>query len=800
MAFDAGSLLSFLKLDTTGFSTGLSTAKGKVNQFDTSIAKSDKTLKGMSGTAAGLGKLMLTGLGFFAAFKAVSSFTKAIGDSIDMAADLEKSMANVATLVDTTVVNMDELTESVLDMTSEVLKSSEDLSAGLYQVFSAGITDSAEAMEVLRVSAIAATAGLSDTRTSVDAITTVLNAYGLEASRATDVSDLLFQTVKLGKTTFSELANAIGTVISPAAAVGVELDELFATLATLTKGGIDTRTATTALRATLLSVLKPTDQAKKKARELGIEWNAQALKAKGLIAFLGELREKTQGNAEDITAIVPNVRALNAVLATVGKQWEELINIQGQFVDRAGSTQEAFSKQADTFVSKVLRMELAIDRLQTALGNLILPVITAPIEDLADNLELLLDAFKGLRAFFDIGFKGKDSEFFKTMEENLVKLAESRKKAVEEIRAFTDPSTLFKPVGEFKLPEILLGINTEKEEAIRLDEKQTELIDELIAKSKELGKTERELFEMSVAEIDKLLFKKLSSTEGINEKEINALHAIQQIRNDLRDQEKLAEFQAENERVAKIVSFEQRKLQIQKSFMKQFENVGLTQLQVVERNEKRAIAKATEMGQQTAQITKFFEEKKTQIRQEEFAKQLSVASDFASATANLSSNLNELLVSQGEEKSKELFAITKAASISTALINTYTAASAAYRTPPPPVGIALAALITAAGLTQVARISKQKLAEGGLVTRPTNALVGEVGPEAVIPIERGVAPILEKSVENVVEDEGRVPAPISIINILDPRMIEAVVAQYVARTNKQTVLNVINNQSIRAGI
>lgn len=387
MAFDAGSLLSFLKLDTTGFSAGITSAVGKAQQFNRSLGKTDKQVKAMSNSAAGLGKLMLTGLGFFVAFKAVTGFVGAIGDSIDAAADLEKSMANVATLVDTSAVNIDELTESVLEMTTEVLKSAEDLSAGLYQVFSAGVTDSAEAMEVLRVSAIAATAGLSDTATSVDAITTILNAYGLEASRATDVSDLLFQTVKLGKTTFSELANAIGTVISPAAAVGVELDELFATLATLTKGGIDTRTATTALRATLLSVLKPTDQAKKKARELGIEWNVQALKAQGLIAFLGELREKTQGNAEDITEIVPNVRALNAVLATVGAQWDELINIQGQFEDRAGATIQAFGEIADTVKSQSERLGLAIDKLSTKFGGLFLSIKKVTVTGLADFFE-----------------------------------------------------------------------------------------------------------------------------------------------------------------------------------------------------------------------------------------------------------------------------------------------------------------------------------------------------------------------------------------------------------------------------
>lgn len=380
MPFDAGSLLSFLRLDTTGFSSGLTSATGQTRNFSASVARSNTTLQGMSGTASGLGKLMLTGLGFFVAFKAVTAFTGAVGDSIDMAADLEKSMANVSTLIDTTTVDMDDLTESVLNMTSEVLKSSEDLSAGLYQVFSAGITDSAEAMEVLRVSAIAATAGLSDTLTSVDAITTVINAYGLAAKDATDISDLMFQTVKLGKTTYEQLAQAIGTVISPAAAVGIELDELFAALATLTKGGINTMRATTALRATILSVIKPSDEAKKKAAELGLEWTSAGLKAKGLVGFLNDLKEATGGNSEVMAELVPNVRALNAVMALTGKQSEEMNRIFAEMANRLGVTREAFKKQEDTYRSQKVKLGLLVDEIQTKIGQKFIPALNAMLK------------------------------------------------------------------------------------------------------------------------------------------------------------------------------------------------------------------------------------------------------------------------------------------------------------------------------------------------------------------------------------------------------------------------------------
>jgi TP901 family phage tail tape measure protein len=371
MPLDAGALIAQLKLDQKGFNAGLDTAQKSTQKIGKTADKASKEFTKFDKSAS----LLSTTLGKTLALGALGALTVGFKRSIDAASDFEKSMANVATLVDTSVVSIDGLSQSVLDMTTEVLKSSEDLSAGLYQVFSSGVTDSAEAMDVLKTSAIAATAGLSDTRTSVDAITTVINAYGLAASDATDVSDLMFQTVKLGKTTFSELAGAIGTVISPASSLGIKLEDLFSSIATLTKGGIDTRTATTALRATFLSILKPTDQAKEAAKELGFELSATALQSKGLINFLNEMKDATGGNTEAMSKLIPETRALNAVLALTGQQSEELNDIMKAMGDRAGSTREAFEKQKATFEATKVEIGLLVDQAKISIGTKLIPVI-----------------------------------------------------------------------------------------------------------------------------------------------------------------------------------------------------------------------------------------------------------------------------------------------------------------------------------------------------------------------------------------------------------------------------------------
>lgn len=104
---------------------------------------------------------------------------------------------------------------------------------------------------------------------------------------------------------------------------------------------------------------------------------------------------------------------------------------------------------------------------------------------------------------------------------------------------------------------------------------------------------------------------------------------------------------------------------------------------------------------------------------------------------NFSSTLN-FISSLASSKNKELAAIGRAAAIAQATMDTYAAANVALRSAPPPWNFALAALVTTAGLANVAKIAGVQMAEGGVVmprTGGTMATIGEAGSaEAVIPL------------------------------------------------------------------
>jgi chromosome segregation ATPase len=90
------------------------------------------------------------------------------------------------------------------------------------------------------------------------------------------------------------------------------------------------------------------------------------------------------------------------------------------------------------------------------------------------------------------------------------------------------------------------------------------------------------------------------------------------------------------------------------------------------------------------------------------------------------------------EAKKEQFRKEKAAAISMALVNGALAVTKALAELGPIAGGIAAGVIAAATAVQVGTIASQQvpLAQGGIVTGPTNALIGEAGPEAVIPLDR----------------------------------------------------------------
>jgi TP901 family phage tail tape measure protein len=352
----AGAIVWDLAASTKLWSQGLSAAGAALGQF-ASVVRSTNFLMIAGWAAVGI-----------AAFKAARKAVSAV-------VGIDSALREVATLLPETAEQLGILRRELIALSTQVPQPPELLTQATYQAISAGFTDLSDALQIVGAGAKAAVAGLTDTETAVDVITTALNAYQLSASEAGRVSDVFFKTVEQGKIRFGELAQNFGTTATSAALAGVSLEEVNAAIATLTKFGINASEATTSLNRAILSIIKPTKAQTEAAAKYGVELNATALETKGFTGVLRDLEDATQGNVEALAEIFPNIRAARSVFVLAGNGADEYRRILVEVGNSAGATQDAFEDMAGSLQNQRALLANNINALWASLGAKLLPAV-----------------------------------------------------------------------------------------------------------------------------------------------------------------------------------------------------------------------------------------------------------------------------------------------------------------------------------------------------------------------------------------------------------------------------------------
>ena len=356
--------------------TGLSkSAQRLADRIDAAAAKGARGFGGI-GRAARSARTPVESLGgaigrmgsSILGFAAASAVGLAIRSVVNETLALEKAMAEVATLVDTTRVPIQQITADARTMAAVFGVNGVEATKALYQAISAGV-DPTRAVMFLKDAATLATAGLAELKETTDLLTNALNAYGISVDKAGALSDVFFSTVKDGKTTIPELSASIGQVAPIAASAGVSIYELAAAVAALTSTGLSTADSMGGVRAALTAILNPTNEARVAAERLGIDFSASALATKGMAEFLRDLKgalESAAQQGEDTTEIVGQlfgkVHASNAIISLAGKQWDKFSTSLENNKKSAGAADEAAKKVSKTFGHQMkVAMEVAKD-------------------------------------------------------------------------------------------------------------------------------------------------------------------------------------------------------------------------------------------------------------------------------------------------------------------------------------------------------------------------------------------------------------------------------------------------------
>jgi len=261
--------------------------------------------------------------------------------------------------------NFKGISDEIVELSKKVPDSAEQLAKAYYQIVSAGY-DGTQGMKLLAAASKGAVAGVTDTQTAADGLTTVLNAWKIDAEDATKVSDIFFATVKAGKTTFGELASGISEVAPLAASFGIAFEEVSAAIATLTKQGAPTSQAITQIRAAIIALND----------NLGDGWS----KTMTFQEAVAQLRKQAGESETELKNMIGRVEGLNAVLGLTGDNAITAAEDYKTMTSSLGASEQAFQ-----------RLSEAADTNLKILGN----ILKARLKPLGDGIMNVLNQMAG---------------------------------------------------------------------------------------------------------------------------------------------------------------------------------------------------------------------------------------------------------------------------------------------------------------------------------------------------------------------------------------------------------------------
>ena len=183
-----------------------------------------------------------------------------------------------------------------------------------YQAISNQFVKISEQANILTAANQLAKVTVQDLGTAVTLITGSLNAYGESSEMAGMRAAQFFEAVALGHFRLNDLSTALGRNQTIGHELGVEMEELEASMITLSIGGLKANEAATQLRGVMSALLKPSQNMREALHSLGIESGEEAIATWGLMGTLQHLESAAHGSASAMAALFPNVRGLAGVL------------------------------------------------------------------------------------------------------------------------------------------------------------------------------------------------------------------------------------------------------------------------------------------------------------------------------------------------------------------------------------------------------------------------------------------------------------------------------------------------------
>jgi TP901 family phage tail tape measure protein len=440
LGFDASEAIANL----ASFSYSVGQANSSLQQFQgtaaarSSFNKTNKDLKKTKNNATDLTvswQTMIRVIQTQLIVRGLNAVITSLQDATERARELGLAIAEIQTIGGGFQTGQ-AITDDVLAISDATGKAAKDIAEGVYQTLSNQVVEAGEALNFTAQAAKLAAVTVSETGDAVNALSSVMNAYELDASQAEHVSGVLFKTVELGRIRLSELANTIGRVTPLASQLGITYEELSAALTTMTRQGVRTDTAITQTRAVLNKLIAPSQDLLDLYEKWNVETGEQAIETfGGLTGLLQEITKETKGSSTELSKLFRRVRATAGVMSLMNDEGQLMAENLKEIQEGTTAATNAWEEFAKTDAQRLTQASQELENSMTRIGLKLLPALATSISAFNDMLEMQYDFWFRIVGGIDVADKAANT-YHKNVEEGLTRIEVLRKRRAEAQREF----------------------------------------------------------------------------------------------------------------------------------------------------------------------------------------------------------------------------------------------------------------------------------------------------------------------------------------------------------------------------
>lgn len=354
-----------------------------------------------SGIEKGLSKLgSITAKGMKAATVAITGTAAALGGvaaaAIKVGSDFESQMSRVKAISGATGEEFEQLKAQAMQLGADTSFSASQAAEGMENLAAAGFTAS-EIMNAMPGLLNLAAASGEDLASSSDIAASTLRGFGLAASDAAHVADVLAANANRTNSSVADTGEAMKYIAPLARAAGLSLEETAAAIGIMANAGVNGSQAGTSLRGALSRLSKPTKDMSEAMDELGISFYDSNGKMKSLTEQVGMLRQATEGMTDEqknnYLVTLYGQEALSGMLALINEGEGSLGELTEAYRSCDGEAQKAAETMQDNLSGALEQLSGSAETLGLAFYNSVANNLKNAANTATESINNITDSF-----------------------------------------------------------------------------------------------------------------------------------------------------------------------------------------------------------------------------------------------------------------------------------------------------------------------------------------------------------------------------------------------------------------------